>query len=244
MVIFRRRELRRPCGEYTWDSAFRASGQHKYELVPKEPAYSLEILKLKGIRIDNIEEIGSPWQPPTFDTPPLEKISPYLAEIEAFCRKSDSKKEQQNNEIYVNASDREDAHYRIPIADQEMTEIGLRRRATRTAEEGHAKVLEDIKGPPNENNNTTEKGSYLNMMGFLYFRKPFVSEKGFVGLGPEGLEPRDSICVFLGARVPYILRERKDGSFKVVGEAYVHGIMYGEAWESKVVREMEVFELK
>lgn len=244
MTISRRRELRRPCGEFTWDSAFRASGQHKYELLPTDSAQLPNILKLKGIRIDVIEATGSHWRPNTIGTPRLDLIAPYLAEIEEFCLKSNSKQEGNSHEIYVNTSDRADAHYRIPVADQEMTNIGYRRRATQVTKEGYTEVLEDTKRGAPGDDPSPAIGSYLNMMGYLYFRRPFLSEKGFVGLGSEILEVGDVICVLLGARLPYILRERGDGSFRVVGEAYVHGVMYGEAWELKEAREVEVFELK
>jgi len=34
---------------------------------------------------------------------------------------------------------------------------------------------------------------------------------------------------FFGASVPFVLRERDDGGFMFLGEAYVHGLMDGEA---------------
>lgn len=82
------------------------------------------------------------------------------------------------------------------------------------------------------------------MMGYLYFRRPFISGKGFVGLAPESVEVGDIVCVFLGGKLPYILRERADGKFRLIGEAYVHGIMYGEAWEAKEPPNLEIFEMK
>ncbi|PVH73331.1 hypothetical protein DL98DRAFT_607490 [Cadophora sp. DSE1049] len=125
-----------------------------------------------------------------------------------------------------------------------MTDAGYRRRASPTAEEGHTKVLQDTKGTPDLSDRSTPKNSYLNMMGFLYFRRTFISEMGFVGLGLEIVEVEDIVCVFLGARLPYILRERSDGTFRLVGEAYAHGIMYGETWQRKEPPKLEVFQLK
>jgi hypothetical protein len=39
---------------------------------------------------------------------------------------------------------------------------------------------------------------------------------------------RDILCIFLGGNVPFILRPLGDGSYELVGEAYVHGVMDGE----------------
>ena len=46
------------------------------------------------------------------------------------------------------------------------------------------------------------------------------------------MRPRDLVYILQGAPVPYIFRHRdvdEDNVFDLEGEAYVHGIMYGEA---------------
>lgn len=63
--------------------------------------------------------------------------------------------------------------------------------------------------------------------------KHFVeTEHGYIGWAPIGTEIGDVVCVLLGSNVPLILRpatEPDDGNWLVVGPAYVHGLMYGEA---------------
>ena len=49
------------------------------------------------------------------------------------------------------------------------------------------------------------------------------------GLTHPGGRDSDTICVFQGAKTPHILRPQDDGTWEFVGEAYVHGLMYGEA---------------
>ncbi|CAO2655431.1 Nn.00g104950.m01.CDS01 [Neocucurbitaria sp. VM-36] len=58
----------------------------------------------------------------------------------------------------------------------------------------------------------------------------FVTERGFLGMGPQALEVGDEIWVLAGADVPFVLRPSKSSSreFSLVGEAYVHGAMQGE----------------
>jgi hypothetical protein len=57
-----------------------------------------------------------------------------------------------------------------------------------------------------------------------------ITEKGYYGLGPRITKPGDLCCVLFGADVPFILR-KVDGAekYKLVGEAYIHGLMDGEA---------------
>jgi hypothetical protein len=58
----------------------------------------------------------------------------------------------------------------------------------------------------------------------------FVTEKGYMGLGPFNMEEGDLVYVLAGGQVPFILRPIiLTGGFSLVGESYVHGIMDGEA---------------
>lgn len=59
-------------------------------------------------------------------------------------------------------------------------------------------------------------------------RSFFVTEKGYFGLGPHILRRGDVCHILKGARVPFMLRKADEGAYKLVGEAYVHGIMNGE----------------
>ncbi|KUJ11334.1 CNVH-domain-containing protein [Mollisia scopiformis] len=63
-------------------------------------------------------------------------------------------------------------------------------------------------------------------------RRIFRTGKNFLGIGPEQTEIGDLIYLLPGTKVPYVFRHVKDGNFRVIGEAYVHGIMHGEAWQN------------
>jgi hypothetical protein len=63
---------------------------------------------------------------------------------------------------------------------------------------------------------------------FCMGRKLFSTQRGMLGLGPRILKKGDLCCILFGAPVPFILR--RDGEqYRLVGEAYVHGVMKGEA---------------
>lgn len=64
----------------------------------------------------------------------------------------------------------------------------------------------------------------------LCLRRFFVTKKGYIGIGPACMQEGDRVCLLSGAIVPFILRPDGD-QHKLIGEAYVHGIMRGEACE-------------
>ncbi|PMD47950.1 HET-domain-containing protein [Hyaloscypha variabilis F] len=68
-------------------------------------------------------------------------------------------------------------------------------------------------------------------------RKLFVTPEKWLGSGPELLEPGDEIWLLKNAAVPFILRPTGDSQYQLVGEAYVHGIMYGELVDAPGGRE-------
>jgi hypothetical protein len=58
------------------------------------------------------------------------------------------------------------------------------------------------------------------------------TDRGYLGLAPEHAKVGDSVCILSGARVPYILRAEA-GENKLIGEAYIQGLMKGEAMQLK-----------
>ncbi|KIN03398.1 hypothetical protein OIDMADRAFT_117507 [Oidiodendron maius Zn] len=50
----------------------------------------------------------------------------------------------------------------------------------------------------------------------------------FVGLVPDAAAVGDKICLLHGGKVPFVIRQRGQ-MYRLIGECYIHGIMYGEA---------------
>lgn len=63
-------------------------------------------------------------------------------------------------------------------------------------------------------------------------RRLFCTEEGRLGLGPKPVGQEagctDEVWILHGAKVPFILRREEGDRYRIVGETYVHGIMYGE----------------
>ncbi len=62
-------------------------------------------------------------------------------------------------------------------------------------------------------------------------RSVFTTFKGRRGAGRKLLRKGDKVCVLFGGDVLYILREKGDGQYHFVGDAYMPGFMYGEAMD-------------
>lgn len=63
-------------------------------------------------------------------------------------------------------------------------------------------------------------------------RRLFSTKRGYVGLGPSGTRAKDCVVFLAGGRTAYILRKRKEASsYTFLGEAYLHGLMRGEAFQ-------------
>ncbi|KAK4985167.1 hypothetical protein LTR66_008260 [Elasticomyces elasticus] len=50
----------------------------------------------------------------------------------------------------------------------------------------------------------------------------------YLGNGPKSVAAGDEVWILAGGNVPYILRQKDNGNYELIGECYVHGIMHGE----------------
>jgi hypothetical protein len=65
---------------------------------------------------------------------------------------------------------------------------------------------------------------------FIRDRRLFLTVGDLLCLGPKEAESSDEVWIVRGSRVPIVLRRVGDGlSYQLIGEVYVHGVMYGEA---------------
>ena len=81
-------------------------------------------------------------------------------------------------------------------------------------------------------------------------RRLAITTSGYLGLIPEAAKPGDHVVIMPGGRVPYIIRQLEgayehrasDGvstfteRYEFIGDCYMHGIMFGEAWDETKLR--------
>ena len=89
--------------------------------------------------------------------------------------------------------------------------------------------------------NSMLDGLYFPAIGRTLSRKPYLTQKGYVGLGHESMRIGDLVCILQGGSVPFLLRRTERGEYILVSDTYVHGIMDGEFMKSKP--DVEVFRL-
>jgi hypothetical protein len=88
------------------------------------------------------------------------------------------------------------------------------------------------KGPDNDTKSTITEAAnrFRSRIGLkTKHRRMIRTAKGWLGMGPSSLRVGDRVFVVPGANIPLIMRRLDPGHYQVVGEAYIHGIMHGEA---------------
>lgn len=72
---------------------------------------------------------------------------------------------------------------------------------------------------------------------FYVDRRIFVTDKGYMGTAPWTVQDGDVVMLVAGAYVPYVFRnsEERKGCWELVGEAYCHGFMFGEALKDEKI---------
>lgn len=85
-----------------------------------------------------------------------------------------------------------------------------------------------------------EPGVFTNLheslIGMMENQTFFITKSGYIGIGPLSTRAGDRVWVFKGGNVPFVMRNFDDDQGLcpkqcLIGDAYVHGIMDGEAME-------------
>ena len=203
---------------------FNASGSSGNEIFTVEqfPATAVsEVLPLQGVLVDVIYKVGS-------ELDQRDGRNDYDRMANAL---KDWIKETQdllpNNHRYEDPKDLSEALYMTPYAG-----VSLNVTRLQTLEEPEIEFLaqiyhETVEEDPEKTQWKLQIIKYASAM-HADDRRAFSSRKGFLGLGPKLAQPDDVICIFMGGQTPYIIRPGEDGKYRLIGDAYVHGIMDGE----------------
>ena len=151
--------------------------------------------------------------------------------VDKMCKELGRDSDKTKTVLLVN-----DGHYVLPIEPMRLNEYapGLYNIFT-------LGIFQQITlgNFPKEYLENTNGAAYRSAMGrWCQNRRFFVTEKkGYFGLGPRSLESGDGVFLLEGGSVPFVLRRNADGMYRIgtfflFGDAYVHGIMHGEALEA------------
>jgi hypothetical protein len=219
--------LRYPCTKPPWVSKFSASGNtaHKQEMIEVQPGR----LEVKGVALDTVISYGNVWDP-DWDTP-LDRATAlaFIDEVFDLCNQSPRVRvgEERLEACRIAACDGV-SYGAVDISGNLMINY--------LADFLHAyHWLRDSGKTKNGKDVAPDDDNWLvRELHYLHTRRPFITKTGYVGLGPMHLEEEDEICILYGSVTPYIVRRYDEGGFTLIGEAFVHGAMYGEALRGAV----------
>ncbi|OBT64927.1 hypothetical protein VE03_05679 [Pseudogymnoascus sp. 23342-1-I1] len=86
----------------------------------------------------------------------------------------------------------------------------------------------------------TERANHAAKI-FSHNRRFYLTQNGYMGIGPQMMRPGDEVCVLYGGRLPFILRPRT-GHHIFVGDTYLcdEEIMWGEAAEAVISQKSRI----
>ncbi|CAJ2512570.1 Uu.00g055850.m01.CDS01 [Anthostomella pinea] len=242
-----------------WLPKFNACGTtHLPSKTPGPPHDA--ILCVHGRHIDNIARIGTVWSPRArVDFPSssvraaetmhsrsatYDELLAFLSEIQDLCSHAQKLAVDSSNssrDTGLKPPSHEDSAWRVPCTDQIVLESRLVRGepSTRSRYEATLRGLQECVNKRSRDL-PSESRPYVEALLRWVNKRAFVTEKGFVGLGPESIRPGDKVVTLGGFSACYVLRTTGQdvdmpgalGQHSLVGEAYVDGLMDGELAQS------------
>jgi hypothetical protein len=203
-----------------------------------------EILLLDGVRIDTVKAVGAIW-----DLVPGKTVQEYsydpigvmrtwrrligLDEFEVSMMDMPTEKAISASGSYRTGVSKAEAYWRTILCNP---------NAKFRANYFQHDVGLSLKYERRVHNLTTDGTDFMEVNRrtghSCYSRRFYITSEGYFGLGPRAMSPGDIVCIFLGGKTPFLIRQQHE-SFEIVAETYVHGLMSGE-----VVAEMEKGNLK
>jgi hypothetical protein len=85
-----------------------------------------------------------------------------------------------------------------------------------------------------------EYPAFSALMGHVTLRRIARTKKGHLCLVPGSTQPGDEVWLFRGSKVPLVVRPDEGEHWKLVGEAFIHGIMNGEGYDDAACRDLHL----
>ncbi|KAI1159602.1 HET-domain-containing protein [Nemania serpens] len=186
------------------------------------------VLFVKGVIVQSIFLVG-PDRPAIADEAPnLSNLATILSYIQMFLDMEITYPTGEDKKIVAGVlleadqlkgprnltSFWENTHSRDLLFEPELSAVGP--DANPISEAMRSRRLEDPQG-------------YANICRAVAGRRFAITDQAYVGLVPDMATDGDKICILQGCNVPYVLR-RVGEHYMLMGDAYVHGIMLGEAF--------------
>lgn len=188
-------------------------------------------LWLRGVYVDKVVEVGNVLTDESSTEPSDEQLASTITSWKKILIRFMS---GRINDTYIGGGAWIDAFWRTMLGDLIMDiEVPLR-RATSSDRQHFDSFIENL----------SINETYHSIRQMVINQAFFVTQDGYIGLGPPTVLADDAVWVLFGANVPFVLRPQRDttlqdpdeprlssGSYQFVGDAFVCGIMDSEAVE-------------
>ena len=185
-------------------------------------------LGVKGLLFDEIATLAEP------DPNPHAITDSYIAYLKTLFNSTG-----RQSQLYIGGGDFSHAFWRLIIMDMILvySDDSVRGWPQRSTLEDYRKYTDTL-SPAKKSNQLL-----LMLPGFRFF----ITKMGYIGLGPENMRIGDTVHVFQGGSVPFVLRQatqqtvfsRRETGYQYVGNCYVQGIMDGEALQGVDLSELD-----
>ena len=81
--------------------------------------------------------------------------------------------------------------------------------------------------------------SFQHRCGAIVDRRFVLTRKGYMGVASQSTQVDDCVALFKGSTIPLVIRQMET-SWTFIGDAYVHGMMNGEAFEEGQCHKMDI----
>jgi len=214
---------------------------------PVEP----DLLQLEGFRVDEVRSVSDVMTFDLHDRVPVEAIWKQMFDVSLFPR---------SNRLYRNKDPLDVAFCMTLIASplgavlsavdlldipkmnddavpefvrQAKADIAAYLLSTSNSTSGERHYPDQYATLKRESSGGDAKRFARGARSFSHNRRFYLTQSGYMGVGPMMMRPGDEMCVLFGGKVPFILRPM--GDFHVfVGDTYVNDddIMWGKAIEA------------
>jgi hypothetical protein len=188
------------------------------------------VLCLTGLFVDEVSHVSEILTEGEWGDLSDDKLAHLISQWESILNRYVS---QQSKTEYATMESWHNAFYRTILGNLVMSEFPVR-----GVHDEDFHMVDEFRSSLSRNE------IYLSLRDMIVNQAFFITKEGYIGIGPPTVTRGDEIWVLYGGQVPFILKRKAEGghatrlgkatnnSFTFVGDAYVHGIMYGEALNS------------
>ncbi|KAM7212723.1 heterokaryon incompatibility protein 6, OR allele [Rhypophila decipiens] len=174
----------------------------------------------RGIFFDYIADVGDVLGPETWDDLSDQTLIQTVRSWESLLKKPTVSDQMGSKGMYSGGGSTDDAFWRTMLGNLIMAEFPVAAPSNADRAKYDAFLETGIRTKV-----------YNSLRDMVINQAFFITKTGYMGIGPPNIAKQDEIWVLDGGNVPFVLRRESNGgsSRRFIGDAYVHGIMHGQA---------------